>query len=150
MRREEAMVVYQTENERFEKTRSVQWKVTISVWTVIAATIYFIKKENFRFDQFSLRIVCYAFEAFYLIFIIMNQLALEGCKAIWNDIVGKLNKSTDPGAEIPVDLKKAKGAAKKGRWIFWMIFFGAVTMLFLLFLLKINSLPLDGRIGLVH
>jgi hypothetical protein len=25
-----------------------------------------------------------------------------------------------------------------------------VTMLFLLFLLKINSLPLDGRIGLVH
>ncbi len=37
---ESILEIYKVEHEKYEKTRGIQWKMNISVWTIIAATIY--------------------------------------------------------------------------------------------------------------
>ncbi|HEY6062883.1 MAG TPA: hypothetical protein VIV35_04705 [Chitinophagaceae bacterium] len=141
MTTDQALRLAEKEMDRFESTRSIQWKFNFTVWALIASIIYFFQKEQIYFNPGNLRWGCVFFITLYIVFIYMNQSSLATSKAVWNDIIKKINAvgPNDPD-HITVDIKKI---TEKSHFKFqdglWILFYIYATGFLLFTLIHIND-----------
>ena len=91
MKRNEAMDVYKGRLEKFKNTQSIQWKMNLSIWTLLALAIYYngpINKLNTCFLLFLLGSIC----VIHFCYCLKTQESLNDDKAVNDDIVKRLNK----------------------------------------------------------
>ncbi|HLG34411.1 MAG TPA: hypothetical protein VI757_05975 [Bacteroidia bacterium] len=140
MRREEAIEIYKTEMQRWESTRSIQWKFNIGLWTVLALAINFKKELGFtEYDHTSYysNQVCYyhvalllsvAILAIHSWLVYLIQYSLEVSKEICKNIRDDLNRSIDEKENIIFIIPKVP--TQKGpnfyNWIFLQV---SITLL---------------------
>lgn len=142
MTRDEAVSFTKATRERFEKTREIQWKMNVAIWTLIAAAIFlFAKEPSIRFHKSgSLIFFSILFGITHFIFIYMTQRSLETSKRIEEYIFKKLNEENSGLKEFEVDIKKLTRfwLLSLPGW-FWLLFQMASTFLLLLIFIHINS-----------
>jgi len=143
MTRDEAVNITKATRERFEKTREIQWKMNVAIWTLIVAAIYlFAKEPSIRFSQNWLVITFTIIFGFtHLIFIYMTQRSLETSKRIEEYIYKKLNEENSSLTQFEVDIKKITNFCWISRpgW-FWLVFQMASTILLLRMFIHVNNL----------
>ena len=108
MTKTEAIEIYKERAAKFKNTQSIQWKMNLSVWTLLVLAIY--NKKTLYLSGCNLQ--CITMGCIGLVGIIvfhgwycfMTQNTLNYDKAFNDMIMAKLNSSD--GTEIVLDLKK--------------------------------------------
>lgn len=142
MTRDEAVNLTKATRERFEKTREIQWKMNVAIWTLMAAAIYlFAKEPTIRFSlnlQFILLTIIFGLT--HLVFVYMTQRSLETSKRIEEYIFAKLNENNSGLKEFEVDVKKITNFwwISRPGW-FWLAFQMTSTTLLLIIFAHINK-----------
>lgn len=130
---EQALEVYKIQHSRFEKTREIQWKFNLATWTLLVLAISFSEKMA-NMCPCLIWILSVAYIISHAIFVYRTQDNLGLNKAIWSDILEKLNpvtSATQPPIQIDIpDIKK------KPRWkstdTYWLIFQMIVTLILII------------------
>lgn len=124
MTRQEAMDIYKDRSSKFRNTQSIQWKMNISIWTLLVLAIYYKSELHLPTINSSCLTWSFFFEIVASLFIILIhgyfcykvQKSLNNDKAVLNEIVNHLNKDVNKKADIPVDYK-AKSTISPWPWI---------------------------------
>ena len=121
MSRSEAMDIFKMRNDKMKNTQSIQWKMNLSIWTLIVVALYSAKvKDNFEISNW----VILGFSVIHFMYCLLTQITINSDKALMKRIVDELNK---PNSEIVVDISLSeKIPAKSYLWIFLQT---AVTVL---------------------
>jgi Sec-independent protein secretion pathway component TatC len=132
MTRGEAMMVYEDRSKKFINTQAIQWKMNLSIWTLLTLAIFYKHQldlpscvEHFITLKCGLEI----FVGSILIFIHSKfcykiQWSLDSDKAVKDDIVDQLNADTK---EINVQLNLAKEPLQFKPWE-WIMLQVAITL----------------------
>jgi len=144
MTREEAVNFIQASRERFEKTRAIQWRMNVAIWTLMAAAIYLFAKEpsiRFSCDWWLISLAGF-FGVTHLLFIYIIQRSLETSKRIEDHIFTKLNEKNSSLREFEVNVKEVTNFWRIS-WpgVFWLLFQMASTLLLLLIFIHVNESP---------
>jgi hypothetical protein len=137
MTRDEAFELSKRANLRFDKSRDLQWKFNITVWTLIVAGIYFFGKENINIGMTRIYLFSGTFFLVHAIFVTMIQLSLVGSLNVENFIYQQLKSNQI--TEIDVDVEKLTRNSHikgKGRW--WFAFQILTTLVLLAFFVAVN------------
>src|SRR5689334_11739977 len=95
MKREEIHEVYKAERSKSEKTRNIQWKFNIALWTLLAAAIWFFNdKKVGTFRNFLIPAAIWFIWGHFL-FVYLTQKALAAYRLMSNLTLDTLNKSND-------------------------------------------------------
>jgi hypothetical protein len=100
MTRNELLEFYKTERTRFEKTRDIQWKFNIALWTLLALAISFLKPETIGKCYCLLFIALILFISCHLLFAILTQRGLIGSRTLSNNILDALDRNNDNEIEF--------------------------------------------------
>jgi len=115
MKRSEAMDIYKGRLEKFKNTQSIQWKMNLSIWTLLTLAIYNNNIFN-NLDTCIKPIILFLISGIHLWYCILTQKSLNADKAIGDDIVEQLNEIQDEQQQIIVTLKK-KGNHSNWAWV---------------------------------
>lgn len=131
MKREEAIEIYKERSSKFNQTRTIQWKMNLSIWTLLVFAIFY--KEQMSLSVcgcFCERCACLIEEIIGIIVIVIHgafcyfiQRSLDFDKKFNDLIVDKLNKS-DSNTLTLADIKEVKEEIKKESnkpTVHWMI-----------------------------
>lgn len=134
MKRNEAMDVYKGRLEKFKNTQSIQWKMNLSIWTLLVLAIYY--SDNIKLDACFLFAFLLAICVIHFWYCILTQKSLNSDKAINDDIINQLNKTQDDNQSIIVTYNKGSGRLNLN----WVILQGAITVILaiVLYLLCMN------------
>lgn len=106
MTREEAMEVYKERSSKFRNTQSIQWKMNLSVWTLLVLAInngIEWKIWDYYWDWNMNGILGFGITIIHGLFCYYIQKSLLSDRAVTDSIITELNKSSDAGANIPVN-----------------------------------------------
>ncbi len=125
MTRQEAMDVYKDRSSKFRNTQSIQWKMNLSIWTLLVLAIFHKTKMNLPTINDNCLTWGFLFEIVVALFVIFVhgyfcykiQKSLNDDKAVMDQIAAELNKGVNEKADVPVDLK-AKSNTSPWSWIF--------------------------------
>lgn len=95
MTRSEAIVVYELNHQRFDKTREIQWKFNVAMWTLLAASIYFFRSHHIIKCNCIFWILWILFFLSHSLFIYLTQRSLQFSKDACNYILESLNNSEE-------------------------------------------------------
>lgn len=131
MNAEHALEVYKVQHARFEKTREIQWKFNIATWTLLALAIAYVEKLS-AICECLIWVLSMAYIFAHVTFIYKTQENLNLTKAIWCDILEKLNKVTSSQQIIEVDVPAIKKEHKWKRSDSYWVFFQLIVTLILI------------------
>jgi hypothetical protein len=141
MTRDEAINFVKASRERFEKTREIQWKMNVAIWTLMAAAIYlFAKEPSIRFTKScTLIFLAIVFGITHLLFVYIIQRSLETSKSIEDHIFTKLNEQNSSLQQFEVDIRKLSSFwSISPPGLFWLLFQMASTTILLIIFVHIN------------
>src|SRR5690349_18727954 len=126
MTRSEAMDVYKDRSAKFINTQSIQWKMNLSIWTLLAVAVYY--NDKMRFPEWDIGCLTdgHLFEILIgMILMVVHgsfcykvQWSLDSDKAVKDDITKQLNQSSRNDVNILVDLGKSPSKFRGWQWIF--------------------------------
>jgi hypothetical protein len=102
MRRTELLEAFKTERVRFEKTREIQWKFNLAIWTLEALGIHYLNKEMFT-CKCLLVISAIVFIGCHLTFCILMQRGIIASRTLSNQMLDTLNKPINFSPNSPKD-----------------------------------------------
>lgn len=136
MTRTEAMEVYHDRSAKFKNTQSIQWKMNLSIWTILVLAIFYKSKINFPSCNgdcitwscgfqilMSLIVIFVHFSYCYRI-----QRSLDSDKAVKKSIVTQLNSSINPNLNVKIDLE-SESAKSPWAWIVIQITVTAILVI---------------------
>src|ERR1043165_4020810 len=141
MTREEAMEVYKDRSAKFKNTQGLQWKMNLSIWTLLALAIRFKNQmhfsdcvDNWFTWQCGSEILIGAFLIFIHVWYCYKiQRSLESDKAVNDEITIQLNQTIDQ-MNVQVNLRQRPVRYRPWHWI---IIQGGITLvLAVIFLLS--------------
>jgi len=133
MTRNEALEYYKQERDRFEKTRGIQWKFGISLWTLIALAITFFGKNYIKLDKLSACLLCFLFLCAHFVFALFVQKGLVAARTRCNNILTALNTSKEEFV-FPDTSRPPPSLTENDKW--WIFFQVLATNVLLLVLLS--------------
>jgi len=133
MTRAEAIEYYKSERDRFEKTRSIQWKFSISMWGLIALGITFFDNSKINAPNIVPIGLCILFLFAHFIFSYYTQKGLIASRTRSDDILSKLNAKTGEFV-YPTVIRDTPTKLEDGdkAWIFFQILATDILLLILL------------------
>ena len=138
MTREEAFEVSKRAIDRFDKSRSLQWRFNVAVWTLIVAGIYFFSKETIHIGKFYIWFFSCLFFLSHAFFVVMIQLSLVGSLLVERYIYDCLNNNPKE-TEINVDVKTITDKSRINRkGGYWLAFQLLTTIVLLAFFILVN------------
>ena len=119
------MEVYNGRLEKFKNTQSIQWRMNLSIWTLLALAIYksdIVKTSlHFVFVILILLIIC----GIHFCQCSLTQKSINADKAVNDNIVVELNKIERENVKVDVTLK---GKLSKWSWI-WILLQTTITVI---------------------
>lgn len=110
MTREEAMDVYKDRSAKFINTQSIQWKMNLSIWTLLSLGVFYKSKIEFpsceqicSWDCFVVLLIGITAILIHGRFCYKIQKSLDSDKAVKDMIVAQLNSTIEP-INVGVDL----------------------------------------------
>lgn len=138
MTRNELLEFFKSERTRFEKTRDIQWKFNIALWTLLALAISFLKADDVGECYCLLVISLILFIICHLLFVTLTQRGLIGSRTLSNKILDALDKNS--GNEIEFGERRVNPLAWTTNDYLWIVFqvLGSV-MLMLVLIMKLTA-----------
>ena len=131
MKREEAMEVYKAERLHFDKTREIQWKFNIALWTLISLGITLSQDTKKYIDPSIAVIMSVVFVLTHFLFALLTQSSLDSNKVVWTHVINQLNsKSEFVSIDVISAINKAKKDGDRGdslKSISWVFFQSLAT-----------------------
>jgi len=132
MNREEAMQIYKDRSEKFKNTQVLQWKMNVSIWTLLALAIFY--KHTLSLDLYFQIVIGIILTTIHFWYCFKVQKSLQSDKSKKNEIIEKLNK-------LDGDVKLAQeNEMKIWDWISWIIIQVAITATLALIFILSSSL----------
>lgn len=133
MTRSEAIEYYKGERERFEKTRAIQWKFGIGLWTLIALAIALFKKgEVFIQPSWIIIVLAYLFLFCHFLFAFYTQKGLIASRTRSNDILRSLNATQGDFVFPDVGRPPTSFTLNDWGWVFFQVLSTNVLLLVLI------------------
>ena len=122
-----AIELYKIQHDRFKHTKDLQWKVNLSLWTLLAFAIYYSDKIANRLSVIEIFLIVIFFFTAQVIFSFKTQASMEADKKIMLSIVDQLNEPSGENIIISIieltqvakgkhkgeeNIKKSKGKRK--------------------------------------
>jgi hypothetical protein len=132
MKRCEALEIVKLEMARFDKIRDIQWKLNISIWTVIILGISFFydKKPQGKF-YFLIPFLSIIVFVCHHQFVSQVQKTLGITKGVWNSIIKQLNSNDT--LDIKVRIKRVTDDFEYNEtdelWMWFQLFVTAVLLI---------------------
>src|SRR5258708_30376012 len=104
MKRTEAIEFYKAERIRFEKSRDIQWKFDIALWTLIGLGITFFDREKVGQFQVFFGFLSFAFLFGHILFIHLVQRGLSAARTRADLILTILNSTDAEDVNIPINI----------------------------------------------
>ena len=115
---ENILEIYKTEYSKYEKTRDIQWKMNIAVWTLLAVFTYYIAKGEviaIDFPWWGRLVIGILFCLFHVLFLVRIQTSLGNSLRRLNDIASYISFSCD-NEETQFIWQSSK--PKNKQWVF--------------------------------
>lgn len=134
MKREEILEVYKVECSRNEKTRNIQWRFNIALWTLLAlAILYFKGKELDNIQHLVLVVLSILFICAHFLFIYLTQRALEAYRRMADAALDALDRSEKDFIEFSIRYIKNIRLRKWAKW--WIVFQVGITVILVIIFL---------------
>jgi|SRR5882724_12358971 len=123
--------IYKSQHERFRDSRSNQWRINITFWTLLVLAIAY---NQISIENSWLTFICILLFGLHFAFIIIIQINFQTEKKVWSDIINFLN---NPSVDIEkpmhykVDTSSVKMHQLTTRAWFWISFQIIITTLLL-------------------
>jgi|GEM_PF-4051768 len=120
MDRKEVMEIYKDRASKFQNTQSIQWKMNLSIWTLLVLAIF--RKENLKLPECTTILILSMLVGVHLWYCVKTQRSLDFDKKVNNDIIKQLNDIEAP------DGLKVKLNSGKSTWP-WVLLQVVVTII---------------------
>ncbi len=121
--------IYKSQQERFRDSRSHQWKINITFWTLLVLAISY---KQFNFGNFWMITLCAVLLSLHLAYIVIIQRNLQTEKKVWCDIIDFLN-NPEVNIEKPmmhkIDTTSVETYKIIRRGWFWIFFQIMITII---------------------
>ncbi len=108
------MDIYKGRLEKFKNTQSIQWKMNLSIWTLLVLAIY---KNDFIELNTCLLIILIFICLIHLGYCILTQKSINSDKAVTDNIIDALKNSEQENVNIDVKLKGKISNCPSWLWI---------------------------------
>lgn len=121
--------VYKVEASKYDSTRNIQWKMNISIWTVIIVGIYAKSQNQLNYPEYINIIASLVYLVIHSMFVFFIQKSLSRSLTRMERMAKHMLKDkTLTWAEIDEGLKR-----KNRRWEYLQIFVTAFLLLIFIF-----------------
>jgi hypothetical protein len=132
MTRGEAIEYYKGERDKFEKTRAIQWKFGIGLWTLIALGIALFTKGEIRIPFWLAVVLTYLFLFAHYLFARFTQIGLIAARTRSDNVLKSLNASNEEFVSPEVGRVDIRITANDNWWIFFQVLSTNVLLLIML------------------
>jgi len=132
MTRAEALEYYKQERDRFEKTRGIQWKFAIGLWTLIAFGIAYLDNDKIQLSITPSSILMLLLLVSHFLFAYFTQKGLVAARSRCFDILNSLNKTNAEYVYPDVGRKPTYLTSDDWWWVFFQMLSTNVLLLILL------------------
>ena len=117
------MEVYKCRSEKFKNTQSIQWKMNLSIWTLLVLAIY--NNANIELNPY-LFIILLSICSIHFVYCTLTQKSINADKAVNDNIIIELSNSDQQSVNIDV---KTKGKLSNWTSWFWIVLQTAITVI---------------------
>lgn len=90
MKKGDAIQVYLDRQTKFRNTQSIQWRMNISVWTLVALAIWLNQTTTTAVNPLVKVVASFIIIGIHFVYCLLTQFSLESDKAVANKIINKL------------------------------------------------------------
>lgn len=140
MTRDEAIEIFRLRMDKFKNTQSIQWKMNLSIWTLLTLGIY--KSDLLQVHKHAIVPILLFIIGVHFVYCHLTQKSLDSDKRVMNDIASKLNNAKKIDDLIQVDISlEGSTSSWSSAWI-WLQIALTIALAFTLFLIKCYPLSI--------
>ena len=107
------MDVYKGRLEKFKNTQSIQWKMNLSIWTLLVLAIY--KNDIIILNTYLMLIILFSICVIHFRYCSLTQKSLNDDKAVNIDIINQLNEIGQKNVIVDLTIK---GKHSNWPWVY--------------------------------
>lgn len=134
MTRDEAKEVFRMRMDKFKNTQSIQWKMNLSIWTLLVLGIY--SSQLLQVQKYAIVPILLFIIGVHIVYCHLTQKSLDSDKRVMDDIAFKLNNANKIDDQIQVDINlEGSTSSWSSAWI-WLQIALTIALALTLFLIK--------------
>ena len=119
MKRDEAIEIYKCEHSRYNNFREIQWKMNVTIWTLIVFGINAADLIGKYLNSYWIVSLCFLLFCAHSIFVWLAQRSLDASKQIERNIVNALNDGSHEDLNLRIEIKILPD--KKWMWFLFQL-----------------------------